>query len=106
MPRSCFHFAGTKKRRTNVLPCHRPSAAEIRETAALPATKGGLAAVEVQWQQESEKWVTPEYNEDGSVNAAFIPRERDCNIKDAALADLKVVTWSLKKSIKRKSAPP
>ena len=97
---------GPKKRRTNVLPCHRPSAAEIRSTAALPATLGGLSAVEVQWGEEAAKWTTPEYDEEGNVCAAFLPRERDCNIKDAAAADLKAVIWSLKKSIKRKSAPP
>ena len=94
---------GVQKRKLNSLCAYKPSVQELRESASLPASLGGLSAVEVNWEEEKRKWTTNEnFEENGDLLRI---RTVDMQIENAVKSDLKSIEWAMRNAAKRKACP-
>ena len=73
---------GVQKCRLNVLCSNRPSESELRDTAKLEASLGGLSAVQIVWADELKKWTVDEHFDDHGQPLPL--REHDFEVERAA----------------------
>ena len=95
---------GIRKRKTNTLRQYKPSRQELIETAEMPASSGGLSAVQVDWEKEKEEWITDPV--DGSFQVLGYTRQETEAIESMARRDLKALGFGFRKCAKRKGCPP